>query len=71
MEVNIKSKLNEGKNCKITNAKRRREENKDEANVSKGKIKRKKNSEEIDLFNDSLFDNNGKVILKNMNLLHL
>ena len=71
MEVNIKNKLNEGKNCKITNAKRRREENKDEANVSKGKIKRKKNSEEIDLFNDSLFDNNGKVILKNINLLHL
>jgi hypothetical protein len=70
MEVNIKSNLNEGKNFKITNAKRRRE-NKDEANASKGKNKRKKNSEEIDLFNDSLFDNNGKVILKNINLLHL
>jgi hypothetical protein len=73
MEVNIKSNLNKGENCKIINAKRRREEtkSKDEANVSKGKSKRKKNSEEINLFNDSLFDNNGKVILKNMNLLHL
>ena len=73
MDASIKSNLNEGKNCKIINAKRRREEknNKDEANVSKGKSKRKKNSEEIGLFNDSLFDNNGKVILKNINLLHL
>ena len=73
MDASIKSNLNEGKNCKIINAKRRREEknNKDEANVSKDKSKRKKNSEEIGLFNDSLFDNNGKVILKNINLLHL
>ena len=71
-EVSIKSNLNEGKNCKIINMKRRREENKnkDEANISKGIIKRKKNSEEDDLFNDFLFDNNGKVILKHINLLH-
>ena len=72
-EVGFKSNLNESKNSKIINAKRRREENniKDEANISKGKIKRKKISEEVGLFNDSLFDNNGKVILKHTNLLHL
>jgi hypothetical protein len=72
-EVGFKNNLNESKNSKIINAKRRREENniKDEANISKGKIKRKKISEEVGLFNDSLFDNNGKVILKHTNLLHL
>jgi len=70
-EAFIKSNLNESQNCKIINAKRRREENKnkDEATVSKGKSKRKKNSEEVNIFNDSLFDNNGKVILKHINLL--
>lgn len=52
--------------------KRRREDNKnkDEANIIKGISKRKKNNEENDLFNDSLFDDSGKVILKHINLLH-
>ena len=71
-EAGIKSKLSESKNGKIINWKRRREENKNdgEVNLSKGKSKRKKDCEEVDLFNDSLFDNNGKVILKHINLLH-
>ena len=71
-EVSIKSNLNEGINCKIISVKRQREENKnkDQSNISKSISKRKKNSEEDDLLKDSLFDNNGKVILKNSNLLH-
>ena len=52
--------------------KRKREENKneeEEKNFGKN-IKNKKieNSEEFNLFNDSLFDQNGKVILRHINL---
>ena len=70
-EINHKNNINEGKKCKIINKKRRREENKidDEANDSK--IKKCNNiEEEEELFNDSLFDKNGKVILGYINLIH-
>ena len=54
--------------------KRKREENKneeDEKNFGKNiKNKKNENSDEINLFNDSLFDQNGKVILRHINLFH-
>ena len=51
--------------------KRKREETKinEECNVKNKKIR--KNSDEVNLFNDSLFDNNGKVILRHINLIHI
>ena len=63
--------MNEGKKCKIINKKRRREENKidDEVNISKSQ-KNINIEKEEDLFNDSLFDKNGKVILRYINLIH-
>ena len=51
--------------------KRKREETKNnEENLEKMK-KISKKSEEIELFNDSLFDKNGKVILRHINLIHM
>jgi hypothetical protein len=51
--------------------KRNREEKKcDNENFSSNK-KIKKNSCEVNLFQDSLFDNNGKVILRHLNLIHI
>ena len=70
-EINNKNSMNEGKKCKIINKKRRREENKidDEVNISKSQ-KNINIEKEEDLFNDSLFDKNGKVILRYINLIH-
>ena len=70
-EINNKNYMNEGKKCKIINKKRKREENKtdDEVNVDKSKVNNN-NEEKEDLFNDSLFDKDGKVILRYINLIH-
>ena len=70
-EINNKNNMNEGKKSKIINKKRRREENKidDEVNISKSQ-KNINIEKEEDLFNDSLFDKNGKVILRYINLIH-
>mgnify|MGYP002625449424 CR=1 FL=1 len=69
--INNRNNDNEGKKCKVINKKRRREENKidEEVNISQSQRK-KNNEEEEDLFNDSLFDKNGKVILRYINLIH-
>ena len=57
------------------NKKRKREENKNEENeknYNNNKNKKIENGvEEINLFNDSLFDQNGKVILRHINLFHI
>ena len=50
--------------------KRKREENKNEEE-NNNKIKKIEKSEELNLFNDSLFDKNGKVILSHINLFHI
>ena len=51
--------------------KRNREEKKcDNENVINNK-KINKNSCEVNLFKDSLFDNNGKIILRHLNLIHI
>ena len=51
--------------------KRKREEKKcDNENFSNNK-KINKSSCEVNLFKDSLFDNNGKVILRHLNLIHI
>ena len=54
--------------------KRKREENKneEEEKIYQGnKTKKLETSEDINLFNDSLFDKNGKVILRHINLFHI
>ena len=51
--------------------KRKREETKDSEEFYEKKNKISKISEEIDLFNDSLFDKKGKVILSHINLIHI
>ena len=53
--------------------KRKREENKteDEINYNNNKNKKIENKEENNLFNDSLFDQNGKVILRHINLFQI
>ena len=84
MEEKIKNKILFGNPANIKNydfvgicKKRKREENKneeDEKNFEKNiknKNKKIENSEDINLFNDSLFDNNGKVILRHINLFHI
>ena len=53
----------------MINKKRKREEIKNNEDINDKKIKRNK-EEEIFLFNDSLFDNKGKVILSHINMLH-
>ena len=53
--------------------KRKREENKNEEEEKNCRNNNKKmeNTDEVNLFNDSLFDQNGKVILRHINLFHL
>ena len=52
--------------------KRKREENKNEENNNNYKNKKIENiKDEINLFNDSLFDQNGKVILRHINLFQI
>ena len=56
--------------------KRKREENKNEEddkvyNNNNNKNKKLESSDDINLFNDSLFDKNGKVILRHINLFHI
>ena len=54
------------------NKKRKREENKNEENNNKiNKIKKTEMTDEVNLFNDSLFDKNGKVILRHINLIQI
>ena len=54
------------------NKKRKREENKNEENNNKiNKIKKTETTDEVNLFNDSLFDKNGKVILRHINLIQI
>ena len=70
-EINNKNNTKKGKKNKKINKKRRREENKIDDEVNITKIKKNINiEEEEDLFNDSLFDKNGKVILRYINLIH-
>ena len=51
--------------------KRKREETKNNEESYEKKKKYAKNNDDIDLFNDSLFDKNGKVILRHINLIHM
>ena len=51
--------------------KRKREETKNNEENFEKKKKICKNTEEIELFNDSLFDKNGQVILRHINLIHM
>ena len=51
--------------------KRKREETKNNEDNFEKKKKSCKNSEEIEFFNDSLFDKNGQVILRHINLIHM
>ena len=51
--------------------KRKREENNTEEEEKANKIKKVENSDEVNLFNDSLFDKNGKVILRHINLFQI
>ena len=51
--------------------KRKREENNIEEEKEINKIKKSENSEDTNLFNDSLFDKNGKVILRHINLFQI
>ena len=52
--------------------KRKREENKNEENNNNHKNKKIENiKEDINSFNDSLFDQNGKVILRHINLFQI
>ena len=55
------------------NKKRKREDNKNEEdNINNtNKIKKIENQDDLNLFNDSLFDENGKVILSHINLFHI
>ena len=55
------------------NKKRKREENNNEENNgNNNKHKKIENiKDEINLFNDSLFDQNGKVILRHINLFQI
>ena len=76
---NIKNKI--GFNIAATSAmkenvvtlckKRKREETKNNEESYEKKKKYAKNNDDIDLFNDSLFDKNGKVILRHINLIHM
>jgi hypothetical protein len=61
----------EKKGDKILSKKRKREENKNcEYNNTKVKKNKKLKNEDNILFNDSLFDENGKVILRHINMIH-
>ena len=51
--------------------KRKREETKNNEESFEKKKKKCKNADEMDLFNDSLFDKNGKVILRHINLIQI
>jgi len=51
--------------------KRKREEKKCDNENFNGNKKINKNTCEVNLFKDSLFDNNGKVILRHLNLIHI
>ena len=51
--------------------KRKREENKNNEDNCQKMTKNTNDTEDIDLFNDSLFDKNGKVILRHINLIHM
>ena len=51
--------------------KRKREETKINEDNFEKKKKNSKDSEEIEFFNDSLFDKNGQVILRHINLIHV
>ena len=51
--------------------KRKREENKNNEDNCQKMTKNTNDTEDIDLFNDSLFDKNGKVILRHINLIHI
>ena len=53
------------------NKKRKREENKNEEEKNNNKMKKTEDSDEANLFNDSLFDKNGKVILRHINLIQI
>ena len=54
------------------NKKRKREEDINEINVEKtNKIKKIEKSQNLGEFNDSLFDKNGKVIFRHINLFQI
>ena len=54
---------------KMVSKKRKRDENKNHEEIKFKKNKKNKN-EEANLFNDSLFDKNGNVILRHINMIH-
>jgi hypothetical protein len=63
----------ENKKDKMTNKKRKRDESKNSEEI-KGKNQTNKEEDEQEqeqfLFNNSLFDKNGKVILRHINMIH-
>ena len=59
----------ENKNDKMMNKKRKRDEGENNEDNGIKKNKKNKNEDNI-LFNDSLFDKNGKVILRHINMIH-
>ena len=59
----------ETKKDKMVNKKRKREEGENNEIINGKKNKKIKNEDNI-LFNDSLFDKNGKVILRHINMIH-
>ena len=59
----------ENKNDKMVSKKRKRDEGENNEDNNIKKNKKNKNEDNI-LFNDSLFDKNGKVILRHINMIH-
>jgi len=57
-------------NMSSINKKRKRDESKNEHDRKKFIIKEEK-LDEMDLFNDSLFDNKGKIVLNQINFIHI
>jgi hypothetical protein len=57
-------------NMSSISKKRKRDDSKNVHNKKKFVIKEEK-FDEIDLFNDSLFDNKGKIVLNQINFIHI
>ena len=73
-DINLKREELRKKEFIGNNKKRRREEKNNEEEELHNNNKNKKiedTSDDVNLFNDSLFDKNGKVILRHINLFHI
>ena len=71
-DINLKREEIRKKEFIGNNKKRKREENEEEELNNNNKNKKiEDSSDDVNLFNDSLFDKNGKVILRHINLFHI